>query len=650
VSGPSVAVFGAGIAGLTAAHELAERGFRVVVHERASEAGAGGMAASQWHTSTRLHDTRTGQPLRLPGEHGFRVFQSYYRHCEDTMKRIPGDGRPRVFDHLVNTYKTGHAIDDGVRPWAFDRRRPRSLAGAFQFGLVLMHGLGWELRDYSRLGLKIAQHMTSSSARRLGEYERQSLWEYFDVPRFSARAQRHLASLYRLLLAMDLRRADARTQNNIAVRVAMEQMGEGAPIDRVLDGPTSERWFRPWIGHLREQGVVFCFDSELRRFEIADGAVVAAVVGSTGGPGEQRCEADYYVSDLPVGPLARVIARSDALVECDAEETARQPASLNPDAPLRHVLHMSEAPEFRGWMSGMQFYLSEDVRVLAGHQQLLDSEWGLSLVSQPQFWGPDFSRRYGGGQVRGLLSVDICDFERPGRLVRKPARACTADEMAREIWQQLADALWRGGTAGTAPSGAALLPPPYLDHHVDDLMIRDPRTGVIRENIAPYFITPPSSWWRRPGPLPAPVQCEDGYRVRLGQLVVVGAFTQTYTGLTTMEAANESGRHGVNGILTDVEKRAGLRRGSRYERCTIWPLELDEPADLDPWKAIDERLFKQGKPHAFELLGFEQLLDQALPRGLGIPMRAPLDIDADAGRFFDDLRARLMMFERSDPF
>jgi glycine/D-amino acid oxidase-like deaminating enzyme len=304
VSGPRVAVFGAGIAGLTAAHELAARGFQVVVYERAGETGAGGVAASQWHSSTRLFDPRTGEPLRLPGEHGFRVFQSYYRHCEDTMKRIPGDGRARVFDHLVSTYKTGHAVDDGVRPWAFDRRRPRSLAGALQFGLVVMHGLGWDARDHARLGLKLAQHMTSSSARRMGEYERQSLWEYFDVPRFSPRAQRHLASLYRLLLAMDLRRADARTQNNIAVRVAMEQMLDGAAIDRVLDGPTSERWFRPWVRHLRELGVTFQFDTELRRFEIADGTIACATVGRTGQAGAQRVEADYYVSDLPVGPLA----------------------------------------------------------------------------------------------------------------------------------------------------------------------------------------------------------------------------------------------------------------------------------------------------------------------------------------------------------
>ena len=57
-SRPTVAIFGAGIAGLTAAHELIERGFGVWVFDPAPPAGSaeqsdetpaiGGMARTQW--------------------------------------------------------------------------------------------------------------------------------------------------------------------------------------------------------------------------------------------------------------------------------------------------------------------------------------------------------------------------------------------------------------------------------------------------------------------------------------------------------------------------------------------------------------------------------------------------------------------------
>src|SRR5512147_1615770 len=72
-----VRIFGGGIAGLTAAHELACRaGFEVVVHEPRAELG--GKARSQFADG-------------LPGEHGFRFFPGWYLHVSDIMQRIPLD-------------------------------------------------------------------------------------------------------------------------------------------------------------------------------------------------------------------------------------------------------------------------------------------------------------------------------------------------------------------------------------------------------------------------------------------------------------------------------------------------------------------------------------------------------------------------------
>src|SRR4051794_1505749 len=90
---PRVIVIGAGVGGLTAAHELVERDFDVTVFE--SRDIPGGKARS--FTTT----------LGLPGEHGFRFFPGFYRHLPHTMGRIPYPGNPRgVLDNLVDVPST----------------------------------------------------------------------------------------------------------------------------------------------------------------------------------------------------------------------------------------------------------------------------------------------------------------------------------------------------------------------------------------------------------------------------------------------------------------------------------------------------------------------------------------------------------------
>ena len=68
-------------------------------------------------------------------------------------------------------------------------------------------------------------------------------------------------------------------------------------------------------------------------------------------------------------------------------------------------------------MVGIQYFLYEDVPLVRGHTFYPDSPWALTTISQPQFWRDLglFRTRYGDGEVGGLISVDISDWDTPGR-------------------------------------------------------------------------------------------------------------------------------------------------------------------------------------------------------------------------------------------
>src|SRR5919198_4930061 len=91
---PRVAILGGGVAGLTAAHELAERGFEVVVLEQRDIPG--GKARS-----LPVPGSGTGGRAHLPAEHGFRFFPGFYQHLPDTMRRIPAGAGRSVFERLA---------------------------------------------------------------------------------------------------------------------------------------------------------------------------------------------------------------------------------------------------------------------------------------------------------------------------------------------------------------------------------------------------------------------------------------------------------------------------------------------------------------------------------------------------------------------
>ena len=302
----TVAVLGAGIAGLTAAHELAERGFDVTVYEpRADERRGlddqppesvppvklGGLAASQYSTpgpytgslaELRPFPGRRGQPREparaVAGEHGFRFFPAYYLHIWDLFARIPVYERIELGHGEVRWQPTSRTIMDNVRrvvtqgttiegkpSFVFPREAPRTAAELLTTASQLTQ-LGITAADVQTFVGRLLQYLATSPPRRASTLHNLSAYDFFigrdhpDGPRrftYSPKFDALLLEMPRVLAAFDTRWGDARTNLSTYLQLQLQMDRRDNKADGVLNGPTTESWFDHWYRHLAELGVRF---------------------------------------------------------------------------------------------------------------------------------------------------------------------------------------------------------------------------------------------------------------------------------------------------------------------------------------------------------------------------------------------------------
>jgi len=536
----SVAVLGGGVGGLSAAHELAERGFDVTVYEALPDFG--GKARS-------MDVPGTGQDDRapLPGEHGFRFFPGFYRHLTETMERIPA-ATGTVADHLVEATRVLMARARRENELIVPVQAPTTfndVGVALQFITDFGIRLGippWELAFFAQ---RLLMLLTSCDERRFGQWEQQSWWEFALAERLSERYQQFLADgLTRTLVAARAREISARTGGLILCQLLFDVVRVGGRADRVLDAPTSEVWINPWTTWLNSLGVQFRPRSQITGIDCQGGRI--AGVSMTMGGTPATVTADFYVAALPVEDLVPMLT----------------PAMLAAEPQLARLHLLSTR-----WMTGAQYFLNRDVPLQRGHTIFIDSEWSLTAISQAQFWKDVNLEDRGDGRVDGILSVDISEWERPSAFTGKTAKQSTREEILDEVWRQMTDHIDDGSLAQSNVIHR------FLDPAVTPL---DPATpGVQPANTEPLLINTKGSWSNRPDAVTA-----------IPNFVLASDFVRTYTDLATMEGANEAARRAVNGILDAT--------GSTSSRCQLW--KLHEPPILAPLRKLDRVRWELERP------------------------------------------------------
>jgi uncharacterized protein with NAD-binding domain and iron-sulfur cluster len=549
--GKNVAIFGAGVAGLTAAHELVDRGYNVTVYERKALGG-----------KARSIPVPNSGTTPLPGEHGFRFFPGFYRNVTDTMRRIPFPGNTNgVWDNLTRATSYLHSglgrhdltiplpfplptLPNPITPKAF----MDSVATVFE---TLFRLPPWEAAYAAQ---KLAVYVTSSTERKLGQWDHLTWEDYIGADKKSKEYNRYLADgIIRNLAASKSRDASAHSiglvgEASVWSILLLGNDRDNKGFDRVLNGPTSSQWLDPWVEHLRGQGVAFKIGQALSRLTPNGKHIQSAtVVDGNGVP--HPVAADWYVSAIPCEKLAAVLA----------------PDVIQADPQLANIAQLRTE-----WMNGLMFYLKDRVDVTKGHVNYVDSGWAITSISEAQFWKKSLTS-YGDGAVKDCLSAIISDWTTPGNFNGKSARDCKPDEIAREAWAQIKAHL------------------NDTDKVVDDAMVHswfldpaiiDSGTPNVR-NDEPLFIQDPGSWNRRPTAVTG-----------IDNLFLAGEWIKTDQNVTTMEGANEGGRYAANGVL----------QASNYGGDMVKIVELFQAPWWVPFKAADKARYRTGLPHALDIL------------------------------------------------
>ena len=531
-----VAILGGGVGGLSAAHELIERGFTVSVFERSNVFG--GKARSIY-----VPNSGTGGRIDLPGEHGFRFFPAFYKHLPDTLMRIPFAGNVSVFNNLVHATRI-EVAQAGKQPLILTGRLPQDMGDWLLALKDLFGGIGVPDDEVLFFADRLLTLLTSCPERRVSEYEQTPWWTFIDAANHSASYQTLLAKgLTRSLVAVRAQEGSTRTVGYIFLQLIFGILTWGG-FDRLLSGPTSEVWLSPWTQYLSKKGVQFHSDTTVKAFK-TDATGITGVTMEQAGQ-QTDIVADYYIAALPVEVMS-------CLVTDEMKALAPSLANLG---SLRTA-----------WMNGIQFFLKQDVPLDHGHTLYADSPWALTSVSQRQFWQQASLANYGDGQVGGILSADISDWETPGILYGKPAMQCTAQEIMDEAWAQIKAHL---NVGGAQPIRDENLLSWFLD---PDIQFPNPSAAT---NLEPLLINTANSLQYRPNA-----------DTEIPNLLLASDYVRTYTDLACMEAANEAARRAVNKILT--------KTGSSATPASVWPML--EPDCFKPQIEYDRLRFNMGLPH-----------------------------------------------------
>lgn len=538
-----VIICGAGIGGLTAAHELAKQGVEVVVYERNDRVG--GLARSTYVNKSGY---------TYPVEYSWRVYGMGYKNLLRVLNEIPlrkantgtveGHSQKSVFHNLVKvcTY---------IFP-RFDRKEVILSPGHTPTGDE------WNLTRQDRRAIlrKLLFCATMSRARmRALDHIK---WKDF-CSDLSPEAQKFLVTMWGSVLGMDPSHMSFPVVACI-VGVVLGGFTGGAAALHLMTKPTNDGWFDEWQAFLESKGVRFSLQTQVHDLEIQDGKVAGVILEDKQTHTQIRDQADYYVLGLPVESIANIVTHNQTL---NVYPTFQ---NLVPLAQVARQVQLS----VQIFLNTKITYPTPEIPIL----YLPDSPWAIIIEPQDVVWGKSFSSD---PQVKAVWSVGICQTDRPGIQIKKPFTHCTPEEIRTEVWAQIKRAY--DYSSVRTESGERVSEKQEVLFYMWDSFQYD--SNMQRIQIwEPKFSNNAGAFKLQPECL-----------TPISNLLFATAYTKTHRFIYSMESAAEAGTRAANVIF----KHTGLE-----QKTEVYGFR-NPMVFLKPLMALDWLLYKLRIPPIFSV-------------------------------------------------
>ena len=420
-----IIIFGGGLSGLTLAHELVKRKFKILIIEKDNDLG--GMARS--NTSRNLY----------PSEHSWRGYGPFYKNTFQLMKEIPFNNS-NVFNNLAipiefyllydkkYRYKSTLSIKDsillyhlGVSYLLSDKRRE----------YYYSYDIEPFLKKYlSKDGYNYMVNFVTGPGYGMNKNEL-SMGHLFHFPVISQINKHKYTHTHGDDNEDNHEKSGENHHENkyISEHKHIEEFGgshKGGHHDthsnkksythystdnwHVMNGPTSDVWISPWVKHLKKSGVDILTDTELVKINYKNNKIISVDVKQN--KLVRRLEArDYILSINPYNTL-------DVLKNSRMHDLYNNFKSLTNKTKSKQI-------SFRIGLNKKINYPIDNIAFVMN-----DSEFNITWYPQEKHW------KYK-PKIKSLWSGTIIDFEKKGKLFNKSAEDLTHEKLKQEIIYQI---------------------------------------------------------------------------------------------------------------------------------------------------------------------------------------------------------------------